>query len=183
MPGDKCREQKATENHFKAVQKAAGPFVTAADQTRMPMLFSDPQRPGNPIIYANDSFLALTGYDREEVLGRSYHFLMGSETDPAARAQIEAAFHGGFHSTYPEVRYYRKDGSAFWAIMFIGPVLDESGEVVQHFASFIDITRRKQEENRLHFLLDELNHRTQNTLATVHAIAVQTLRGPNSFSS
>ena len=65
----------------------------------------------------------------------------------------------------------------FWARIFISPVRDESGDVVQHFASFVDFTKQKQEEDRLRFLLDELNHRTQNTLATVQAIAVQTLRG------
>jgi two-component sensor histidine kinase len=48
---------------------------------------------------------------------------------------------------------------------------------VQHFASLVDLTRHRREENRLRFLLDELNHRTQNMLATVQAIAGQTLRG------
>ena len=65
----------------------------------------------------------------------------------------------------------------FWAAIFISPVRDESGDVVQHFASFVDLTKQKKEEDHLRFLLDELNHRTQNMLATVQAIAVQTLRG------
>ena len=50
-------------------------------------------------------------------------------------------------------------------------------DVVQHFASFVDITKHMKEEEHLRYLLDELNHRTQNTVATVQAIAVQTLRG------
>jgi two-component sensor histidine kinase len=41
----------------------------------------------------------------------------------------------------------------------------------------VDLRKHKQEEDRLRFLLGELNHRTQNTLATVQAIAAQTLRG------
>ena len=45
------------------------------------------------------------------------------------------------------------------------------------FASFVDITKHMEEEDHLRLLLDELNHRTQNTLATVQAIAVQTLHG------
>ena len=48
---------------------------------------------------------------------------------------------------------------------------------MQHFSSFVDLSKHKQEEDRLRFLLSELNHRTQNTLATVQAIAMQTLRG------
>jgi len=54
-------------------------------------------------------------------------------------------------------------------------VRDRGDVVVQHFASFMDTTRHKKEENRLRFLLDELNHRTQNTLATVLSITKQTL--------
>ena len=173
---NKSREQKVAANRIAAMQKAGGPFVAAAERTRMPMVFSDPQIPGNPIIYANDSFLALTGYDREEVLGRSYHFMMGPGTDPAASAQIEAALHDSYDA-YPEVRYYRKDGSEFWAVIFISPVFDENHTVVQHFASFLDITRRKRDEERHQLLVEELDHRLKNTLATVQSIAAQTLRG------
>jgi two-component sensor histidine kinase len=96
--------------------------------------------------------------------------------DPEAMAQVEAAFAGSSESDF-ENRFRRKDGSIFWAAVFISPVRDKVGDVVQHFASFVNLTKHKQEEDRLRFLLDELNHRTQNTLATVRAIAVQTLRG------
>ena len=173
---NKSGEQKAAENHVTAMQNAGGPFVAAAERTRMPMVFSDPQIPGNPIIFANDSFLALTGYDREEVLGRSYHFMMGPGTDPATPAQIDAALHDSYDAC-PEVRYYRKDGSEFWAAIFISPVVDEDHTVVQHFASFLDITRRKRDEERNQLLVGELDHRLKNTLATVQSIATQTLRG------
>jgi two-component sensor histidine kinase len=109
------------------------------------------------------------------VLGRSFNFLMAPCADPEALAEIEAAFEGA--DSDPEIRYRHKDGSVFWASIYISPVRDEGGDVVQHFASFVDLTKHKQEKDRLRFLLDELNHRTQNTLATVHAIAAQTLRG------
>jgi PAS domain S-box-containing protein len=182
----KSRGQKAAESHITAVHDVGGPFVTAADHTRMPMVFSDPHLPGNPIVYANQSFLSLTGYDRSEVLGQSYHFLMGPETDLDAQAQIEASFRGGLFDGHPdEVRYYRKDGRSFWAVVFIGPVLDAAGKVTQHFVSFLDVTARRKEEWRLRLLLEELNHRTQNTLATVQAIALQTLHpaGPEAVEA
>jgi len=173
---DKSEEQKAAEAEVESFRKDRGPFVVAADTTRMPMVFMDAREPGNPIIFANESFLTLTGYDREEVLGQSFNFLMARGANPEALAEIEAAFEGSSDSD-PEIRYRRKDGSVFWASIYISPVRDEGGDVVQHFASFMDLTKHKQEKDRLRFLLDELNHRTQNTLATVQAIAVQTLRG------
>jgi PAS domain S-box-containing protein len=89
----------------------------------MAMVFTDAKEPGHPIIFANDSFLSLTGYDREEVLGHSFNFLMARGADPKAVAQVEAAFKGSTdHGS--EMRYRRKDGSMFWAAIFISPVLD-----------------------------------------------------------
>jgi PAS domain S-box-containing protein len=178
MPNEenKSGEQKAAEAEVESFRKDLGPFVVAAETTRMAMVFTDAKEPGNPIIFANDSFLSLTGHDWKEVLGQSFNFLMARGADPEALAEIEAAFEGSSDSD-PEIRYRRKDGSVFWASIYISPVRDEGGDVVQHFASFVDLTKHKQEKDRLRFLLDELNHRTQNTLATVQAIAVQTLRG------
>lgn len=173
----KSTGQKAAENHITAVRDAGGPFVTAADRTRMPMLFSDPNLPGNPIIYANEAFLKLTGYEREEVLGQECNFLMGPETDPNARAQVEASFSGGVYDGHAEVLYYRRDRSTFWAIVFNGPVLDAHGNVTHDFISFLDVSLHRKEARHLRLLLNELNHRTQNTLATVQAIALQTLHG------
>ena len=176
MPDEenKSGQQKAAESEVEGFKKDLGPFVVAAETTRMAMVFADAKQPDKPIIFANDSFLALTGYTRGEVLGQSFNFLMARGADAEALAQIEAAFEGTSDGD-PEIRYRRHDDSVFWASIFISPVRDDSGVVVQHFASFVDLTKHRQEQNRLQFLLDELNHRTQNTLATVLAIAGQTL--------
>jgi PAS domain S-box-containing protein len=171
----KSEEQELAEASVQGFQEALGPFVVAAEATRMPMVFTDARIADNPMIFANDSFLSLTGYDRAEVLGRNINSLMARNDDRESLIQIQAAFEGSEKD--PEVRYRRKDGSVFWATVFVSPVRNESGDIVQHFISFVDVTQQKREGDRLRFLLDELNHRTQNTLATVQAIAVQTLRG------
>src|SRR5580704_946974 len=178
MPSEenKSREQQAAESEVESFRKDLGPFVVAAETTRMAMVFTDAKEANHPLIFANDSFLSLAGYDREEVLGQSFDILMGRPVDPGALAQVEAAFAGGSENEF-EIRFRRKDGSMLWAAIFISPILDKTGDVVQHFASFVDLSKHKQEEGRLRFLLGELNHRTQNTLATVQAIAVQTLLG------
>jgi PAS domain S-box-containing protein len=173
---DKSGDQKAAEADVEGFRKDLGPFVVATETTRMPMVFTDAKGDDEPIIFANDSFLALTGYAREEVLGQSFGFLMARGADAEAVARIGAAFEGGSDGE-PEIRYRRNDGSVFWASVFVSPVRDAGGDVVQHFASFVDLTRHRQEQERLRFLLGELNHRTQNTLATVLTIAGQTLRG------
>ena len=172
---NKSGEQKAAEANVEDFSNDLGPFVVAAETTRMAMVFTDAKVSGNPIIFANDSFLELTGYQREEVLSQSFNFLMAQGANPDTLETIEDVFRGKSKDRDPEIRYRRKDGTTFWATIFVSPVRDPGGVVVQHFASFMDTTRHKKEEDRLRFLLDELNHRTQNTLATVLAIAKQTL--------
>src|SRR6202045_1799245 len=172
---NKSEEQKVAEAEVESFRKDLGPFVVAAETTRMAMVFTDAKESGHPIIFANDSFLSLTGYDREEVLGHRFSFLMARGADPKGLAQVEAAFAGGTdHGS--EIRYRRKDGSMFWAAIFISPVLDEGGEVVQHFASFVDLTKQKQEQAQSTMMINELNHRVKNTLATVQSIVWQALR-------
>jgi PAS domain S-box-containing protein len=172
---NKSEEQKVAEAEVESFRQDLGPFVVAAETTRMPMVFTDAKEPGHPIIFANDAFLSLTGYERKEVLGHSFNFLMARGADPKALAQVEAAFEGSTdHGS--EIRYRRKDGSTFWAAIFISPVRDESGEVVQHFASFVDLTRQKQEQAQSTMMIDELNHRVKNTLATVQSIVWEALR-------
>ena len=75
---DKSEEQKDAEANVQSFKNELGPFVVAADTTRMAMVFADAKQPGNPIIFANDSFLSLTGYAREEVLGPKLQFHHGS---------------------------------------------------------------------------------------------------------
>jgi len=171
--------QKIAEDEVDGFRKNLGPFVIAAETTRAAMVFTNATEAGNPIIFANDAFLVLTGYDREEVLGKPFDFLLARGNNLEALTRIEAAFAGEFHEQL-EICDQRSDGGTFWASLSINPVWDADGLVVQHFSSFVDITGTKREAERLRFLLDELNHRTQNTLATVLAIAAQTLRSQDS---
>jgi PAS domain-containing protein len=46
-----------------------GVFFAAIEMTRMPMILTDPNKPDNPIAFANRAFLDLTGYTEEEVVG------------------------------------------------------------------------------------------------------------------
>jgi PAS domain S-box-containing protein len=171
----KSAEQKGAEAEVEGFRKDLGPFVVAAETTRMPMVFTDAKEPGHPIIFANDAFLALTGYDRNEVLGHGFNFLMARGADRKALAQVEAAFETSANGG-SEIHYRRKDGSLFWAAFHISPVRDESGDVVQHFASFMDLTKQKKEQAQSTMMINELNHRVKNTLATVQSIVWQALR-------
>ena len=178
MPDEmiKTTKQMAAEADVDSFRQALGPFVVAAEATRMPMIFTDAHAKGHPIIFVNQAFLKLTGYQEHEVLGHSFDFLMEQGTDPEMLAEIRTAFDGGRDLT-PLARFRCQDGGAVWVAVNISAVHDESGGVVQHFASFVDVTRHKDEEDRLRSLLDHLNERTQATLSTLLAIREATFGG------
>jgi PAS domain S-box-containing protein len=172
----KSKARRAAELGIEGFRKNLGPFVAAAETTRMPMLFTDARSVGEPILFANNSFLSLLAFGRAEVMGQEFRSLLAHGLDQEMLATVRAAFDDGTDGN-PEICYRRKDGSTLWAKTYVGPVRNKRGAVEQHFVSLLDLTKHKQEEERLQLLLDELNHRTQNTLATVQSIAVQTLRG------
>ena len=89
---------------------------------------------------------------------------------------IEDAIRG--KSTFQlEHRVRRVDGSSGWTFSRAVPLLDKAGEITGWFGAASDITARKQGEEHLKLMVDELNHRVKNMLATVQSIAAQTFRG------
>ncbi|WP_236841683.1 HWE histidine kinase domain-containing protein [Bosea sp. PAMC 26642] len=148
----------------------------------MAMVFTDAKAPENPIIFANDSFLGLTGYDRAEVLGQRFDEMMAYGATPEVLGDLAAVFDGADEGSV-EVCYRRKDDSVFWTDLFISPVRDERSNIVQHFISFVDLTRHKLEQEQSRMLIDELNHRVKNTLSTVQSIVTEALRPPSSLEN
>jgi len=171
----KSGEQKAAEARVDAFRKSLGPFVVAAEKTRMPMIFTDAKDPANPIVFANDAFLKLTGYDRKEVLGQDFNDLLARGVEAETLAQVKAAFDGTSVDD-PIIHYRRKDSSEFWASMYISPVCDQAGAILQYFISLIDLTKLKAEQSHSLMLIDELNHRVKNTLQAVQAIVWEGFR-------
>src|ERR1700691_5360505 len=107
---DKSNNQKDAESKVQGFQEKLGPFVVAAETTRMAMVFTDAKEPGNPIIFANDSFLTLIKYNRDEVLGQSFNFLVAQEANPDALAAVDAAFESSPDND-PQIHCRRKDDS------------------------------------------------------------------------
>jgi PAS domain S-box-containing protein len=171
----KSSEQQSAEAGVEVLGEFCGPFVVAAETTRMAMVFTDAKQADNPLIFANDAFLQLTGYSRNEVMAQSFSFFMADAADKEAQSMIDIEFQGGAKSG-TELLYRRKDGSEFWCSVFVSPVRDEKGKIIQYFASFVDTTPQKTEKLQMKQLINELNHRVKNTLATVQSIVRHALR-------
>lgn len=128
-------------DHLQAESNRADPFAAAVRATRMPMIVTDPRLFDNPIVFANDAFLALTGYERIEVTGRNCRFLQGPDTDPEAVDAIRTAIREE-RPIRVDLLNYRKDGSVFRNALYLGPVHDEEGRLRYFFASQLDVTER-----------------------------------------
>jgi PAS domain S-box-containing protein len=115
------------------------PFVALVRATQMPMMVTDCRQPDHPVVFVNDAFCRMTGYAREEVVGRNCRFLQGPETDAAAVQAIRDAVREA-RGIRVDLRNHRKSGEPFWNRLLIGPVRDRSGEVAYFFASQEDVT-------------------------------------------
>lgn len=118
-------------------------FFAALEMTRMPMILTDPRQDDNPIVFANNAFLDLTGYEAAEIAGRNCRFLQGADTDPDAVAELRRAI-GAREAIALEILNYRRDGSAFWNAVFVGPVYGPDEELLYFFASQLDVTARRE---------------------------------------
>ncbi|MBD1586323.1 PAS domain-containing protein [Pseudomonas sp. C2L12B] len=123
-------------------------FFAAVQNTRPPMVVTDPNQADNPIVFANPAFLRLTGYTQQQVLGRNCRFLQGPETDPATLSAVREAI-AARREVAVELINYHKDGTTFWNALFISPVYDAAGALIYFFASQGDVSRRRDAEQAL----------------------------------
>ncbi|TVY35580.1 Phototropin [Lachnellula occidentalis] len=89
---------------------------------------TDPSIADNPITYASDGFIAVTGYNRKDIIPRNCRFLQGELTDPSAPRRLRTAIDAG-EETVELLLNYRKNGDPFWNLLYVSPLLDERGEV------------------------------------------------------
>lgn len=162
-------DRTRSEHHVEALRQQGGVFVEAVRLTRMPMLVTDPALPGNPIIFANAAFEALSGYAADELVGQDPHFMNGADTDPAAIKLYEAAIEGNRDETL-EILQYGKNGRPFRAMLFASPLTDGQGRIVNHFLSYLDVTRRFDAEEDLRRLTADLERRVAERTAELEAV-------------
>jgi len=99
---------------------------------------TDPRQADNPIVACNDAFCALTGYPRNEVVGRNCRFLSGPATEPWLSAEIRRAVQER-KPVLVEILNYKRDGTPFRNAVLVAPMYDEDDELVYFLGSQIEI--------------------------------------------
>jgi len=106
-------------------------FIKALQTAQQNFVVTDPSLPDNPIVYATQGFLNLTGYSLDQVLGRNCRFLQGPETDPKAVEKIRNAIETGNDMSVCLLNY-RVDGTTFWNQFFIAALRDANSNITNY---------------------------------------------------
>lgn len=137
--------RKQAEERMRLLESAVentqdGILITEAKQIDAPT--------GPELLYVNQAFTRITGYDLTEVLGRTPRLLQGPKTDRSQLDKIRTALQEQ-KPVQVELLNYRKDGSEFWVELNIVPISNNEGKVTHWVALQREITERKQAEAAL----------------------------------
>ena len=119
-----------------------------------------------PLTYVNAGFERITGHRAEDILGRNCRILQAPDTDPAKLDELRAALADG-RECQMTLLNQRADGTAFWNELFLSPVLDEDGRVVEYIGIQNDVADREQAQARVAYLA---YHDGLTGLANRHAL-------------
>jgi PAS domain S-box-containing protein len=120
-------------------------FSIAAEQSPATFVITDPL---GQIEYVNPKFCLMTGYTREEVLGKNPRVLKSGEMTPEKYKELwETISKGG--TWQGEFHNKKKNGELFWESAAISGIKDGNGNIIKYLAIKEDITARKLNEARL----------------------------------
>lgn len=114
--------------------------VEMIEASSVAAVISNPRLADNPIIACNAPFLRLTGYDRDEIIGRNCRFLRGPGTEGELSERLREAIRNR-QPAIVEILNYRKDGSAFRNAVMVAPIFGESGALEYFLGSQAEVER------------------------------------------
>jgi PAS domain S-box-containing protein len=158
-------DKKATEKHLQLLERAISNDYDSIIITELEL-----EKPGPKIVYVNDGFTKLTGYSKNEVIGKTPRILQGPKTDRATLDRLVRSLHEG-KSFFGQAVNYRKDGSEFINQWDIHPLYDESGKITHWVSYQHDITKRKHAEatfNETEIEFDNLIEFSKRTLIDIN---------------
>jgi PAS domain S-box-containing protein len=136
-------------------------------------VLTNPRLPDNPVVAANQAFCDLTGYPRDEIVGRNCRFLAGEATEPWQTQLVRDAI-ASLKPSLTELLNYRKDGSSFRNALLIAPLFDPDGAVEYFLGSQVDVGEGSAlplviRERRATQLLHSLSPRQRDVLREMAA--------------
>ncbi len=154
--------QRQSDAEFRVLADNIAQLAWMADENGAPYWF-------------NRRFFDFTGLTEDDLDGPKRQAINHPDHAERVAANFRRAVEAGqpWEDTFP-IR--GKDGEYRWFLSRALPIHDQQGRVARWFGTNTDITERLQAEEQRTLLINELNHRVKNTLATVQSLAMQTLR-------
>lgn len=129
----------------------------------------DLEKPGPKIVYVNDGFTRMTGYSKEEVIGKTPRILQGPKTDRNVLDTLKKRLKQG-QAFFGHTVNYKKDGTEFIIQWDIHPLTNEKGEITHWVSYQHDITERKRSEKKVvdsKIEFDSLAEESKKTLVDI----------------
>lgn len=127
--------------------------------------------PAGSIIYANSRFCAVSGYSRDELLGRNHRILKSGEHPPEFYREMWETLARG-QVWQGELCNRRKDGRLYWVSSTITPFLGEDGKPYQYVSIRTEITAIKEIEQQLRL-------KTRAMEASINGISIADAQAPD----
>ncbi|MEG4573148.1 EAL domain-containing protein [Microcoleus sp. N3A4] len=134
---ERIRSQERLQMMERAIESSSNGIV-----------ITDATLADNPIIYVNPSFERITGYCRDELIGKNCRFLQRPDTSREAVEELRIAIEEG-RNTQVVLQNFRKDGSPFWNEVSIAPVYNSRRHLTHFIGVQTDITDRQRAEEEL----------------------------------
>ncbi|CAO4143742.1 Blue-light-activated histidine kinase [Methylorubrum thiocyanatum] len=170
---ERDRALAETQRGLAALSESEARFRHMADSAPALIWMTDETA---EVVFANMHFDHLFGRPAAEMAGGGWESIVHPPDLPA----FQATFREAFEHRRPfraEMRVVDRNGEIRWLRCEGVPRLDDHGTFLGFTGCNVDVTDAKRAEEHLRLLINELNHRVKNTLATVQSIAMQSLRG------
>lgn len=123
-------------------------LIKATNTANEGITISSMDQPDRPLVFVNDGFERLTGYSKEDVIGKNCRFMQGKDTDNSSVEELRRAIKNGEQTTV-ELLNYKKDGTPFWNRLSITPLKDKNGVTTHYVGVQSDITELRVTQKNL----------------------------------
>ncbi|RDZ39514.1 diguanylate cyclase [Haloferax sp. Atlit-4N] len=138
----------------------------AIDKATLGISIADLRQPDNPLVYVNDGFERITGYDAADAVGENFQFLRGDQTDSTSANAFQTAIEQG-ESTVVELINHHRDSTPFWNRVQLNPVFNDESELTHYLGFHQDVTEQVRTTKLVRLLNRVLRHNLRNDVTAI----------------